>query len=222
MASGVPDRAAGAERAGGQRGLAHLGEAPPVAGARLGVRQRPVRGEDRLGLLQVGVAGQHDAGIEQRGRLRGERVGEARHLDRERARRVGDPQPQVGRHLVVAALAAVDRGPGRRPGGQLGLTSVCTSSASRPAASSADRSRPIASSAAARRATVRRREQAGAAQRPRPRRVEAQVVGEESRVERQRTLEGEETRDRGARRSGPSTRGRRQGRRDASSESSRG
>ncbi len=102
---GRPGQRRRAQRQHGRR-PSRRGEACSVAGQRPEVAQRPVAPGDRLGVLQVGVAGQGQ--VEGGGGAVGQG---ALHVANGLIQPVAgahDPQPEVGRHLVVAAAAGVE------------------------------------------------------------------------------------------------------------------
>ena len=86
--------------------LPAIGQSVAVAGELLDEGQEVMRGQDRLGPLQVGVAGQDQAGMAvgraDEGFLQGHEPG-VDPVDR-----VAGPELDVGRHLVVAAPGGVE------------------------------------------------------------------------------------------------------------------
>ncbi len=120
------DRQAGARQGRGAEGQAvgpppAVGQPLPIALELLAIGQPVMRGQDRLGTLQVGIAGQDHVGI-------GIAAADQRPLHVRQplinfVNRLADPKPQVGRDLIVAAAGrvqfaadvaeAIDRGPSR-------------------------------------------------------------------------------------------------------------
>ena len=107
------ERGAG-ERAGAERGfvepLARIGKAAAVARRHLDIGEQMMAEGHRLRGLQMREAGHHRAGM--RERLLGQRALKVGERGVERVDGVAHPQPEIGRHLIVARARGVQP-PGR-------------------------------------------------------------------------------------------------------------
>jgi hypothetical protein len=119
------DREGGAGKRGGAErafveALARIAEAAAIARQHLDIGQQMMAEGHRLRRLQMGEARHHRAGMEIG--LLGQGELEIGHLLVDLVERVADPEPHIGRDLVVARARGVQTAGGRRrssPSGSL-------------------------------------------------------------------------------------------------------